>query len=187
MEYPVLLEGEQVGTAAVVEEGERLAVSLDCREDNRGLFRGYLICPEGEIPLGVLEPRGRRLWLQRRLLREEIRPLGRPQGIRLRMSFAFGGEWQDLREPSWFSQAAGEDLSETKGLLWRQEGSRRFLALPYDPGRPFPLVRLFCLARIQTVGSRRYAVYGFDSSGRPLLPGGGRGATDPGPSAGTPG
>ena len=47
MEYPVLLEGEQVGTAAVVEEGERLAVSLDCREDNRGLFRGYLICPEG--------------------------------------------------------------------------------------------------------------------------------------------
>lgn len=186
MEYPVWLEDEQVGTGAVVEEGERLAISIDCREDDRGLFRGYLVCPEGEIPLGVLEPRGRRLWLQRRLLREEVRPLGRPQGIRLRMSFAFGGAWQDLKEPGLFSEAVGEDLSQTEGLLWRQEGERRYLALPYDPGRPFPLVRLFCLARIQNIGGRRYAVYGFDGDDRPLLPAGKGAATAPGPSAGTP-
>lgn len=180
MEYPVMLEGERVGTAAIEEEGERLVVSLRCREDDRGLFRGYLVCPGGEVPLGLLEPRDRTLWLQRRLLREELRPLGRPKEVRLGMSYAFAGAWQDLRDPAAFAGAAGETLSED--TLWRQAGSLRQLALPYDPKRPFPLVRLFCFARIMTIRGRRYAVYAFDREDRPRMQ-----TTGPGPSAGTPG
>ena len=180
MEYPVLLEGERVGAAAVEEEGERLAVTLRCREDGRGLFRGYLVCPGGEVPLGLLEPRGRELWLQRRLLREELRPLGRPVGVRLGMSYAFAGEWQALQDPALFAAAAGEELSGD--LLWRQAGSLRQLALPYDPTRPFPLVRLFCFARILTIRGRRYAVYAFDGENRPRMQ-----PTTPDPSAGRPG
>ena len=180
MEYPVLLEGEQVGTAEVTEEGERLAVTLRCREDGRGLFRGYLVCPGGEVPLGLLEPRDRGLWLQRRLLREELRPLGRPREVRLGMTFAFAGDWQDLRDPAPFAAAAGEELSGD--LLWRRAGGLRQLALPYDPARPFPLTRLFCFARIMTIRGRRYAVYAFDGENRPRM-----GPTVPGPSAGTPG
>ena len=182
MEYPVMLEEEQVGTAALTEEGERLVVSLRCREDSRGLFRGYLVCPGGEVPLGLLEPRDRGLWLQRRLLREELRPLGRPKGVRLGMSYAFGDDWEPLRDPAPFLQAAGEELPGN--LLWRRAGSLRQLALPYDPAQPFPLVRLFCFARIQTIRGRRYAVYAFDREDRPRMPGV---VTGPGPSAETPG
>ena len=51
----------------------------------------------------------------------------------------------------------------------KTERSRRYVALPYDALRPFPLPALFCLARICRIGGRDYVVYAFDSGERPVL------------------
>ena len=41
------------------------------------------------------------------------------------------------------------------------------LALPYDPAAPFPLVPMFCLASLRSIGEGRYVLYRFDRSERP--------------------
>ena len=62
-----------------------------------------------------------------------------------------------------------EQMQNTSGVLTRRTEERRYVALPYDAMRPFPLPALFCLARICRIGGRDYVVYAFDKGERPVL------------------
>ena len=53
------------------------------------------------------------------------------------------------------------------GALLRRRGEETELAVPFDPGAPFPLVPLICLGRPATVGGRRYLIFRLDAGGRP--------------------
>lgn len=44
------------------------------------------------------------------------------------------------------------------------------LVFPYLPGRPFPLVPLFCLARPVCLWGRWHLLFAFDGESRPILP-----------------
>ena len=77
-------------------------------------------------------------------------PLERPEAL-------FRSRW--LREQLW-------GLS---GLLTRSGDGRRYVAAPYDAGRPFPLPALFCFARVVRIGGRMYAVFAFDKGEQPVF------------------
>ena len=175
MELPVLCQGAPAGRLRLREEGERMTAELDCPLDRSGLFRGYLICRGGELALGVLEPKGERLRLCRRLLTAEIRALGPPERGELRLSFPFQREagWQRLSRPECFFRRApfGRDLAGLEGALWREARGLRFLALPFDCRRPFPLPTLFCFAQIAEVCGRTCAVFAFDREEGPVMTG----------------
>ncbi|MDE6456331.1 MAG: hypothetical protein K2L38_10615, partial [Dysosmobacter sp.] len=51
----------------------------------------------------------------------------------------------------------------------RRAGPGRYLALPYDKGKPFPLTTLFCFARLRSIGEETYVVYAFDGQDRPVF------------------
>jgi len=170
MELPV----KPAGRLLLREEGGRVQAEMDCPLDDTGLFRGYLVCRRGEKALGVLEPKGDRLRLSRRLLPEELRALGPAEWGELRLSFAFRQDqsWQPLRCPEQFFRHAsfGPALRGVEGGLWRESRGQRLLALPFDSSRPFPLATLFCFASIQEVQGRPCAVFTFDSAERPVMP-----------------
>ncbi len=174
MELPVYCEGARAGRLRLAEAGEqRLVAEMAVGRDDRGLFRGFLICRRGEVPLGVLEPRGGELRLRRMLLRRELEQLGEPVEGQMRLSFAFReeGGWRPLEQPGdFFTRPPFQGrLEGGEGLLWRRAGEGKWLAVPYRADRPFPLTDLFCFARIRTISGRAYAVFAFDGRERPVL------------------
>ena len=176
MDYPVYYENRQVGTVQLLPQGSRIQVEVCCRLDGAGLYRAYLLCRQGEYPLGVLEPRGEEVYLRRTVLTGEVERLGAVRYAEARMSYAFSGgrgAWRELGPGERFFQRDRELAAllppECKGVRWRQEGEVWYLALPYDPRRPFPLPRLFCFARIQSIGGCSCVVYAFDREERPVM------------------
>ena len=56
-----------------------------------------------------------------------------------------------------------------EGCRSRRAGQGFSLAVPFDRNAPFPLETLFCLCRLQTIGSKPYVVFTFDQQERPLI------------------
>ena len=65
----------------------------------------------------------------------------------------------------WISRA----LKGRTGVYVRQEGTLRYVAIPWGRGEPFPLTPLFCLASVQLVEGRQRVVYCFDAGERPVV------------------
>lgn len=63
-----------------------------------------------------------------------------------------------------------QEALENRNMLLKQRKDGFCLAAGFDPGRPFPLTPLFCLARICTVEGRCCAVFQFDREGNPIIP-----------------
>ena len=60
MELPVCREEQRVGSLRLREQGGWAELVMTCQPDSTGLFRGFLACDGGELPLGVLSPEGGR-------------------------------------------------------------------------------------------------------------------------------
>ena len=60
-------------------------------------------------------------------------------------------------------------MKGAQGARIRQAGELRYLALPYDPAKPFPLTTLFCFARLRRIGGEDFVVYAFDGQDRPVF------------------
>lgn len=60
-------------------------------------------------------------------------------------------------------------LSRLSGVLWRWDGEGGELAVPYFPGKEFPLTPLFCLGRFQEVEGGKYLCFSFDGGGKPCF------------------
>jgi len=166
--YPICCDNQQIGTLHLSREGGWARVELRCEKREQGIYRAFLLCRQGELPLGVLEPAREALYLCRRIPDREIERRGGVIGVEARLSYAFGETWQ--RASGSFFQKGGVCWQESwEGALWRREGGGRMLAIPYQPGQPFPLVSMFCFARIMPVCRRCCAVFFFDGEERPVM------------------
>lgn len=182
MEQRFSLEGGQMVCRDA--QGGGVEVILELRPRERGLYRGYLAGPGGRMDLGALLPerdslRLRRTLSQRRLREQGCWPIlgggaslvhsfqtGRPGGAPQGWTPLTGEENLFPRDPL----LAREVKESHRGLLRRQpEGDFR-LAFPWDPASPFPLVPLFCFARVETLGGRPHLVFRFRSGGTPTMP-----------------
>lgn len=172
--FPLLRAGVPVGELTTEREALYTWFAVQCRLPEEGLWCAWAVGEQGELRLGVLEPHGSGAELRRRfsgqmtgsmgrILRGEVRPAGeeRPRA-----------EWEAAEDPGalfrtpWLRQR----LRGTAGVLTRRAGERRWLALPYDPEKPFPLEPLFCFARIRRLGEGRFVVYLFDRREWPVNP-----------------
>lgn len=172
--FPLYLDGETAGELTVTQEPPYLQFEAICRTDRRDILRAYAVGETGEIRLGVLEPISGKLLIRRRLSVREASPAGRILRGEARLLMPEEKKdvpWQSVVAPEYLfhSSFLREQLRGVPGVLTRQEGGFRYLALPFDRRRPFLLTSLFCFARILWIGGAEYAVFAFDQGENPVF------------------
>ena len=170
--FPLLWDSKSVGELTTEREALYTWFEVWCRLPEKGLWCAWAVGEQGELRLGVLEPRGDQAAIRRRFSDRLTGPVGRLRWGELRPAHpSEPGDWLtaeragELFRSPWLR----EQLRNTSGVLTRKAQGRRYVALPYDAGRPFPLPALFCLARVCRIGGRDYVVYAFDGGERPVL------------------
>lgn len=170
-----LAEGR--GWLAIQEEHGRVRCEAQLPNDGKGLYKGWLTGPGGKALLGTFVPQGKHLRLERTLSTDELKRQGAwpPEGAQAVLAFSFGGERQPPR--GWTRESApgrlmGEPLLAAAAggpaLVRREEGGFS-LAYPYRPDRPFPLIPLFCFARLEELDGKVYLRFPFRPGGCPRL------------------
>ena len=168
---------DERGWLTVAETGDRAVCTAQLPADGRGLYKCWLIGPEGKALVGTFVPEGGVLKLSRILPVAQLRSCGAwpPQGAEAAMAFSFSEQrpavpagWRCEPDPArlmgepLLARAAGE-----RSALCRREEGGFWLAYPFDPGKPFPLTPLFCFARLERLEGRDYVVFPFRSGGCP--------------------
>ena len=171
--FPLTRDGAAAGELEVREEALYTRFTARCRPDREGLWCAWAVGETGELRLGVLEPAGEELVISRRFSRQMTQPLGRllrgearPVQSGRRESLS---AWRPEPAPARLFRSAWlrGQLQGVRGALARPWAEGVELALPYDPAAPFPLVPMFCLASLRSIGEGRYVLYRFDRSERP--------------------
>ena len=170
--FPLLRDGQPAGELIAEQEALYTWFEARCPLPGEGLWCAWAVGDLGELRLGILEPVGDLASIRRRFSARLTDPLGRLQWGEIRPACpAETGAWTPLTAPEALFRAPGlrRELGRTPGVLIRDRGDRRDVAVPYDPARPFPLTGLFCFARICRIGGRDYAVFAFDREERPVF------------------
>ena len=160
------------GEITVRPQGSRTQLHCWLSDPGDGLYRAFLLGEHGELPLGVLAPENGRLELERRLYSRDVTALGPLLRGEARRSFRFAEAppvrpdpacWHETRCPAqlFHSRFFQERLRPIGLAWWRREGPLLTLALPLDPGKPFPLEALFCLGSVRQVEGTQCVVYTF--------------------------
>lgn len=171
--FPLLWKEKAVGELTAEREALYTCFSACCTLPEEGLWCAWVVGDRGELRLGVLEPQGGAGIISRRfshrmtapvgrLLRGEVRPAAAPNESET--------DWAAAESDALFrSPGLRERLRGVEGTLWRREGERLLLAVPYDSRRPLPLTPLFCFAQPRRIRGERYLVFAFDGKERPVL------------------
>lgn len=171
--FPLLWDGRPSGELTTEQEALYTWFTARCRLPEEGLWCAWAVGDLGELRLGVLEPEGERGVIRRRFSRRMTAPLGQLLRGELRpaMERAAQEKWGPAPEPgnlfhaSWLRQR----MRGLQGALTRTEGGCRYVALPYDEEKRFPVTTLFCFARIQCIDGGTYVVYAFDAQESPVF------------------
>ena len=168
--FPLLREGKRVGDLSVERDGLYLCVSAQARLPEN-LWCIWLLGEQGEIRLGVPEPKNGTHTLCRRISARSAAPLGKLLRGEARLLRRQTEGWEQIQDPGrmFCPSSIRREAERCSGGLTRQEGTVRCLALPYGAKQPFPMVSLFCFARIYRINGREYAVFSFDGRGQPLF------------------
>ncbi len=164
---PVCYDNTPIGMLTMQREGGWIRAEIVCEKHGQGIYRAFLRCQRGEVPLGVLEPDGEKFRLCRRVNAREIESRGGVTGAMVRLSYSFRENWRQADGNFFHRGHFGQTAWE--GAMWRQEGERRLLAIPWNTGQVFPLVKLFCFARIFPVCGRCCVVFCFDQEEEPVM------------------
>nr|WP_325218421.1 hypothetical protein [uncultured Oscillibacter sp.] len=170
--FPLMLEGKPAGELMTEREGLYTWFSARCPLPEAGLWCAWAVGDRGELRLGVLEPEGSGGTIRRRFSGRLTAPLGRLLRGEVRPAGAKEPEvWEPAPAPEQLFRAPWlrQRLSGVQGARVRQAGETRYLALPYDRAKPFPLTTLFCFARLRNLGEGAYVVYAFDKQDRPVF------------------
>lgn len=170
--FPILLDSRPAGELSVEQEGLYTCFTARCPLPP-GLWCAWAVGDRGELRLGVLEPSGNQGVIRRRFSRQLTGPLGRLlRGEARPAALREPENWETVPDPERLFRAPWlrQRLRGAQGVLTRQTGEGRCLALPYDRGKPFPLTTLFCFAHLREIRAASYVVYHFDSQDRPVFP-----------------
>lgn len=169
--FPLMLEGKPAGELTAEQEGLYTWFSASCSLPE-GLWCAWAVGDRGELRLGVLEPEGGQGAIRRRFSGRLTAPLGRLLRGEVRPAGAKEPEvWEPVSAPEQLFRAPWlrQRLRGAQRAKTRQTGGIRYLALPYDKAKPFPLTTLFCFAHIRSIGETEYVVYAFDRQERPVF------------------
>ena len=164
--------GRCVGEVELRDVGGRTEIIGAAENPGDGLYRAVLIGWGGELPLGVMESANDRLILRRRPETAAVARLGLIDRVEMVCSFPFRKKtvWSETQTPGNLFRDVflRQQLEKIRRALWRRAGGTTTLAMPLRDGEPFPLMALFCFARIERVEGERCAVFCFDEREEPV-------------------
>lgn len=126
--YPIIIKNETAGQLSVYNEGAKTCFTADCKMQN-GIVR-LSVFGEGKMGyLGVLAPKGDRLYLRKSFSRSEMKEF--PQKIE------YAAPHNEAPRKVKKKEAADEVLWEKScdGALYFMDGARSLVALPSDDKR----------------------------------------------------
>ena len=171
--FPLLWKEKAVGELTVEQEALYTCFSARCTLPGEDLWCAWVVGDRGELRLGVLEPQRGVGVISRRFSHRMVAPAGQLLRGEVRPAAS-----SNEHETDWTAADCDElvrvpglreRLQGVEGVLWRREGERQLLAVPYDSRRPMPLTPLFCFAQPQRIRGERYLVFAFDGQNRPVL------------------
>lgn len=180
-ECELKVAGGPPGRAWWRRQGEGWLFGAQCREQPGMVYRVLLETRRGGHVLGVMMPEGGLFRLEKKLPTSLVRQLG-PELAEIQGASVIAarpGEYRGETGPLPFPPEAfqpwrqGEgplcpllepELEEAQALV-RRWGREYYLAAPLEPGRPFGLACVFCLAEPLEIGGRPYGVVKIDENG----------------------
>ena len=170
------------GGGTLTLQGEGLGVRLEAvrPDDSRGLYKAWIFGPSGEYLLGTLVPEGKRLRLSRWVSRQSLAQAGcwPVRGGRTALAFSFSNS--EPAESAWKPEPCPERLcgdplvracvQGRPGFYRQRTGEEERLSAPFQPGAPFPIPPLFCLARVERRDGQPWLVWSFSPDGVPQIP-----------------
>ena len=146
------------GTLRVREEDLWVYLEAVRPDDGRGLYKVWCTGPEGEFLLGTLVPQGGGLRLERRVARKTLQQAGAWPLIGGKTVMAYSFTDRDGVQETWHREDHPENfcrdrvvcacLRGAQGVLSREKGMVRQLAIPFSTCKPILLNTLFCLAQV---------------------------------------
>ena len=133
---------------SVAEQGSRAVIEVQCRNKGDGLYKAYAAGEKGSFLLGTLMPEKERLVLRRTLSvdslkRQGVWPVTR---VECRLVHSFHGNPTVI---PWIDEILRGSAGRLSGHSAHRSAEGFVLTAPFDPRRPFPLVPLFCLSRVE--------------------------------------
>lgn len=170
--FPLYGESAILGELTAEREALYTWFEARCRLPEPGLWCAWVVGDRGELRLGVLEPSGERAGIRRRFSDRMTGPLGKILRGEIRPSTAGEDAWEPLGAPQQLFRTPYlvQQLQKVEGALLKTVGGSRLVALPYDPQKPFGLVRMFCFARVIQIHGKLFAVFMFDENDMPQFP-----------------
>ena len=157
MEYPVFCRGKQQGILHISSIGEDTCFELTSTQ--AGLYRVWVEGDNGRLLLGLME-NGR---LHRRFSPHMTRPIGRPLCAKMECLTEEQTPWRPIRAGEFPGWTVPENAYCRENGLWYE------LALPYSESGTFPLIPLFCFAKIGKIDNCQYLLFRFDNNWRPIM------------------
>ena len=168
--YPIFYHGASCGEMTVAQEGLYLQFFARVAIKDKVIPRLYLKGERGELLLGVAEPTEDGYMLRRRLSVGTVEPLGKLQCAQVSVQWEKENAWRGLGgEEAQLCRRYCSVLPPLQNGLFRLCGGVREIGFPCGERMPFPMSGLFCLARIERILGREYAVFSFDQKGEPIL------------------
>ena len=180
-ECDLKIAGRRIGRASWRATGPDWQFRAHCPAEQGFVYRVLLETAEGGQVLGVMAPEGDFFALEKKLPLSLTRRLGPElEGIRgAAVIRSRPGEYQgetgllpfplEAFEP-WTAETAPPcpllaEALEGEGALVRRWGPDYYIAAPLEPGRPFGLACVFCLALPMQIGQRQYGVVRLNEKG----------------------
>jgi len=171
--FPLQWRGKSVGELVVEQAGLYTWYTAACRLPDNQLWCVWVVGERGELRLGILEPAGEAACIRRRFSARMVQPLGKLlQGEIRPAAKTVTEQWETVSDPESLFQTPWLrcQLKDMNGVLIRKSGPRRYLAIPWDSAKPFPLPRLMCFPAVRPIRQRCYAVFCFDEAENPVFP-----------------
>lgn len=157
MDYPVFSNGEELGVLRVRSVETDMCFELSGMPS--GLYRVWVEGEQGRLLLGLME-NGR---LRRRFSPNITRPIGRPICAKMERLTLAQVPWRIVRTDEFTGWALPD------GAYCRKNGQWYELALSYTENRSFPLLPIFCFAKVAIIENRQYLIFSFDSEWHPVM------------------
>lgn len=161
---------------SVREDGPRITITAERRDDKSGLYKAFLHGQGGTYPLGTMIPEGGVLKARRTVSADELRRHGAwpCSGVTARLAYSFqeertpeGWEWAEGPGELFRDPELRRGASRLGRVLMRREGGHVTLACPYRADKEFPFTQVFCFSRLQRIGEGTFCVFSFDEQGWP--------------------